>query len=169
MSAKPDASGIVISSKSQNPRRALLLLLLLLLSSSSATLTSLLLASQSATACELPQLSSAATATAASAATRRISLALVDAGSGSRQAESAKLRHANLPRSASAATSCARAAISGVGYVPSQILVDLSLGTRTSHTHLLLFLRRTPRYTGCLVSLKIRRPARFLGRADANA
>lgn len=50
---------------------------------------------------------------------------------------------------ASAATSCARAAISAVGYVPSHIL-DFFLGSRISHTHFPQFRFRTPRYVGCL-------------------
>ena len=69
---------------------------------------------------------------------------ILDAGIGSRHEESAKFRHADRPRNASAATSCARAAISTVGNVPSQIL-DFLLGSRTSHTHLPEFRRRTPR------------------------
>ncbi|WVZ12761.1 hypothetical protein V8G54_017291 [Vigna mungo] len=145
MSSNPNVTGTVISSKSPNSRSTLLLL------PSSSVQTPQLLTLQSTTALTFSfsdcstQLSSAAIATTASAATRRISFAFVDAGKGSRQAESAKLRQADFPRSARAATSCARAAISGVGYVPSQILVDLSLGTRTSQTHLLFFLCRTPR------------------------
>lgn len=43
-----------------------------------------------------------------------------------------------------AATSCARAAISGVGNVPSHIL-DFFRGSRISDTHLPQFLIRTPR------------------------
>ncbi|KAK6926291.1 hypothetical protein RJ641_008010 [Dillenia turbinata] len=104
---------------------------------------------------------------AASAAAFRMSFASVDAGTGNRQAESAKLRQAARPRSAMAATSWARAAISTVGYVPSHILVFL-FGSRTSHTHLPELLRRTPRYTGCRVSWNFFRPARFLGFVEAN-
>nr|KYP74918.1 hypothetical protein KK1_007614 [Cajanus cajan] len=91
-----------------------------------------------------------------------MSLASAVAGTGNRHAESAKLRQADLPRSAIAATSCARAAISAVGKVPSQILVFL-LGSRTSHTHLPESLLLTPRYTGCRVSRNFFLPARFLG------
>ncbi|KAM7490433.1 hypothetical protein LguiA_033354 [Lonicera macranthoides] len=53
-----------------------------------------------------------------------------------------------------AATSCARAAISGVVKVPSQIR-DFFLGSRISDTHLPQFLIRTPRYTGCLLCSRI--------------
>ncbi|GER25568.1 hypothetical protein STAS_01160 [Striga asiatica] len=49
-----------------------------------------------------------------------------------------------------AATSCARAAISGVGNVPSQIR-DFLRGSRISETHLPQLRIRTPRYTGCFV------------------
>ncbi|RDY10752.1 hypothetical protein CR513_04685, partial [Mucuna pruriens] len=84
------------------------------------------------------------------------------AGTGKRHAESAKLRQAYRPLRAIAATSCARAAISGVGKVPSQILVFL-LGSLTSHTHLSEFLFLTPRYTGWRVSRNFFRPARFFG------
>ncbi|KAL2324493.1 hypothetical protein Fmac_023551 [Flemingia macrophylla] len=64
--------------------------------------------------------------------------------------------------SAMAATSCARAAISAVGNVPSQILVFL-LGSRTSQTHFPESLLLTPRYTGWRVSRNFFLPARFLG------
>ncbi|KAG6503706.1 hypothetical protein ZIOFF_036030 [Zingiber officinale] len=50
-----------------------------------------------------------------------------------------------------AATSCARAAISAVGNVPSQIR-DFLRGSRISETHLPQFLIRTPRYAGCFPS-----------------
>jgi hypothetical protein len=43
----------------------------------------------------------------------------------------------------------------------------LQLGTLISQTHLLLFLLRTPRYTGCLVSLNTLLPAFFFGLEDA--
>ncbi|KAL4595265.1 hypothetical protein ACB092_12G078900 [Castanea dentata] len=66
-----------------------------------------------------------------------------------------------------AATSCARAAISAVGKVPSQIL-DFLLGSRTSETHFCEFFFLTPRYTGCLVSLNFFLPSRFLGFLEAN-
>lgn len=52
-----------------------------------------------------------------------------------------------------AATSWARAAISGVGKVPSQMR-DFLRGSRISDTHLPQFLIRTPRYTGCLLRLE---------------
>lgn len=55
---------------------------------------------------------------------------------------------------ANAATSCARAAISAVGYVPSHIL-DFFLGSRISDTHFPQFLFRTPRKVGCLSSPSI--------------
>ncbi|KAG6634141.1 hypothetical protein CIPAW_12G098700 [Carya illinoinensis] len=96
-----------------------------------------------------------------------MSFASVELGVGNSHSESAKLRHADLPLSAKAATSCARAAISGVGYVPSHIL-EVLLGSRTSQTHLFLFLLLTPRYTGCRVSLNILLPARFLGVLEAS-
>ena len=50
----------------------------------------------------------------------------------------------------SAATSCARAAISGVENVPSQMR-DFLRGSRISDTHLPQLRIRTPRYTGCLL------------------
>ncbi|RDX78807.1 hypothetical protein CR513_40861, partial [Mucuna pruriens] len=76
-----------------------------------------------------------------------ISAAEEDFATGRKETESGKLNTAEVPLSARTATSCALAAISGVGYVPSHIL-DFLLGSRTSHTHLLPFLCRTPRYTG---------------------
>ncbi|KAK4578778.1 hypothetical protein RGQ29_028745 [Quercus rubra] len=103
----------------------------------------------------------------ASNAARWISFAAADAGTGSLHTESAKLRHALRPRSAIAATSYARAAISAEGKVPSQIL-DFLFGSRTSHTHFLEFFLLTPRYTGCLVSLNFFLPSRFLGFSEAN-
>nr|GMC51236.1 transcription factor DREB1 [Ipomoea batatas] len=51
-----------------------------------------------------------------------------------------------------AATSCALAAISGLGKVPSQMR-DFFRGSRISETHFPQFLIRTPRYTGCLLPL----------------
>ncbi|GAY32432.1 hypothetical protein CUMW_273690 [Citrus unshiu] len=54
-------------------------------------------------------------ASAASAAAFLISLASVEAGTGNLHTESAKFRQADFPLSASAATSCALAAISGEG------------------------------------------------------
>lgn len=50
-----------------------------------------------------------------------------------------------------AATSCARAAISGVENVPSQIRLFF-LGSRISETHFPHARIRTPLYTGCLLS-----------------
>ncbi|RWW72297.1 hypothetical protein BHE74_00019896 [Ensete ventricosum] len=68
---------------------------------------------------------------------------------GSAQAESGK---SELPRSAMAASSCALAAISGFGDVPSRMRSFLRV-SRTSHTHRPPPLRsRTPWYTGCRVS-----------------
>ncbi|EYU29278.1 hypothetical protein MIMGU_mgv1a014180mg [Erythranthe guttata] len=65
---------------------------------------------------------------------------------------SGKLRVAEAPLMLSAATSWARAAISGVGKVPSHIR-DFLRGSRISETHLPQLLIRTPRYTGCLLLL----------------
>lgn len=70
------------------------------------------------------------------------------AGLGRIVASSGKLRWAERPLMASAATSCARAAISGVWKVPSQIL-DFFLGSRISDTHFPHCRIRTPRYVGC--------------------
>ncbi|KAK3005493.1 hypothetical protein RJ639_016052 [Escallonia herrerae] len=106
-------------------------------------------------------------ASAASAAAALIALALLVTGTGRRHTESAKFKQACWPLSANAATSWARAAISAVGYVPSHIL-DFLFGSRSSHTHLLEFLRLTPLYTGCRVSLNFFLPARLFGRSDAN-
>ncbi|CAA6666862.1 unnamed protein product [Spirodela intermedia] len=95
-----------------------------------------------------------------------ISRAVAERGrTGSRHAESAKLRHAARPRRAMAATSCARAAISAVGKVPSHMR-DFLLGSRTSHTHFPALRRLTPLYTGCRVSRNLVRPARRLGGAE---
>lgn len=74
---------------------------------------------------------------------------LREMGRGSKLASSGKLRIAELPLMLKAATSWARAAISGVGNVPSQMR-DFFRGSRISETHLPQFLMRTPRYTGCL-------------------
>ncbi|KAH0456221.1 hypothetical protein IEQ34_014128 [Dendrobium chrysotoxum] len=60
------------------------------------------------------------------------------------------------------ATSCARAAISAVGKVPSQMR-DFFFGSRISETHLPQLRMRTPRYVGCLPSL-----LRFLGLMDSS-
>lgn len=57
-----------------------------------------------------------------------------------------------IPR---AATSCALAAISGVGNVPSHIR-DFFRGSRISDTHFPQFRMRTPRYTGCLFDSRLR-------------
>uniref|UniRef100_F6GX41 Uncharacterized protein n=1 Tax=Vitis vinifera TaxID=29760 RepID=F6GX41_VITVI len=89
-----------------------------------------------------------------------------ETGTGKLHAESAKFKQAFRPLNANAATSCARAAISAVGYVPSHIL-DFLLGSRSSHTHMFPFLLLTPLYTGCRVSLNFLLQARFLGRSDA--
>ncbi|KAI5444600.1 hypothetical protein KIW84_013023 [Lathyrus oleraceus] len=101
-------------------------------------------------------------ASAACAAAFCISFVAVVAGTGSRHAESAKLRQALRPLNANAATSWARAAISAVGKVPNQILVFL-LGSLISHTHLSKFLLLTPLNTGWRVSLNFFLPARFFG------
>ena len=55
---------------------------------------------------------------------------------------------------ARAAASWARAAISGVEKVPSQIL-DFFLGSLISETHLPQWRMRTPRYVGCFPSLPL--------------
>lgn len=69
---------------------------------------------------------------------------------------------ADSPWRAIAATSWALASISGAGKVPSHKRL-LLWGSRTSHTHLPPLLRlRTPRYTGCRVSLNFFLPARRL-------
>uniref|UniRef100_A0A8R7QPR0 Uncharacterized protein n=1 Tax=Triticum urartu TaxID=4572 RepID=A0A8R7QPR0_TRIUA len=54
---------------------------------------------------------------------------------------------------ARAATSCARAAISAVAKVPSQMR-DFLRGSRISDTHLPQLRMRTPRYVGCRPSLR---------------
>ena len=51
-----------------------------------------------------------------------ISTAECDFASGRSETESGKLNFAEVPLSAKTATSCALAAISGVGYVPTQTL-----------------------------------------------
>lgn len=84
---------------------------------------------------------------AALAAATWISLGELVAGRGSSAANSGKLRKAELPLMVRAATSCARAAISGVGKVPSQIL-DFFLGSLISDTHLPHWRMRTPLYVG---------------------
>ncbi|KAJ0524050.1 hypothetical protein HanIR_Chr10g0500341 [Helianthus annuus] len=66
-----------------------------------------------------------------------------DSGRGKRCLSSGKLRIADFPLIESAATSCARAAISGLAKVPSQIR-DFFLGSRISDTHLPHARIRTP-------------------------
>ncbi|CAA7410804.1 unnamed protein product [Spirodela intermedia] len=75
-----------------------------------------------------------------------MSLGAAVTGRGSSEASSGKFRWAASPLIVSAATSWARAAISAVGKVPSQIL-DFFLGSRISDTHFPQFRIRTPRYT----------------------
>lgn len=88
-----------------------------------------------------------------------------EAGRGREAASWGKLRMAELPLMLSAATSWARAAISGVRNVPSQMR-DFFLGSRISDTHFPQFLMRTPRYTGCLL---VSRPRfAFLGSGSAS-
>jgi hypothetical protein len=103
---------------------------------------------------------SAAAARAAAACT---SLGAAVAGRGSRRARPGKLRCASrAPLMASAATSCARAAISAVAKVPSQMR-DFLRGSLISDTHLPQLRMRTPRYVGCRPpSLR----ARFFGDDD---
>ena len=71
-----------------------------------------------------------------------------EAGRGSAAAMSGKLSTAEGPLTTSAAASCARAAISGVGNVPSQMR-DFLRGSRISDTHFPHARIRTPRYDGC--------------------
>lgn len=66
-----------------------------------------------------------------------------EAGRGKEEASSGKLRMAELPLMLKAATSWARAAISGVEKVPSQIR-DFLRGSRISDTHLPQVRIRTP-------------------------
>ncbi|KAF5776266.1 hypothetical protein HanXRQr2_Chr12g0522381 [Helianthus annuus] len=66
-----------------------------------------------------------------------------ETGRGKTLASSGKLRMADFPLMESAATSCARAAISGLEKVPSQIR-DFFLGSRISDTHLPHARIRTP-------------------------
>ncbi|CAA6656170.1 unnamed protein product [Spirodela intermedia] len=73
-----------------------------------------------------------------------MSLGETVAGRGSTAASSGKLRQADWPLIVSAATSCARAAISAVAKVPSQIR-DFFLGSRISDTHFPHLRMRTPR------------------------
>lgn len=73
-----------------------------------------------------------------------MSRGLIELGRGKEPARSGKLSMAEVPLMLRAATSCARAAISGVGNVPSHIR-DFFLGSRISDTHFPQFLFRTPR------------------------
>lgn len=73
-----------------------------------------------------------------------------ETGRGSTCARSGKFSTAELPLMLKAATSCARAAISGVENVPSQMR-DFLRGSRISDTHLPQLRIRTPRYTACLL------------------
>lgn len=81
---------------------------------------------------------------AAFAAAAWTSRGLSDAGRGSDPASSGKFNIADVPLMLKAATSCARAAISGEGKVPSQMR-DFFRGSRISDTHLPQFLILTPR------------------------
>uniref|UniRef100_A0A7C9CP05 Uncharacterized protein n=1 Tax=Opuntia streptacantha TaxID=393608 RepID=A0A7C9CP05_OPUST len=87
---------------------------------------------------------------AALAAAAWMSRGLSETGRGSDPDNSGKLRIAESPLMLNAATSWARAAISGFGKVPSHIR-DFFLGSRISDTHFPHALIRTPRYTGCLL------------------
>lgn len=84
-----------------------------------------------------------------------------EAGRGSKAASSGKLRMAEEPFIVSAATSCARAAISAVAKVPSQILFFFR-GSRISDTHFPHVRILTPLYTGCLLLLLLSLFRRFL-------
>ena len=76
-----------------------------------------------------------------------------ETGTGKLHTESAKFKQAFRPLNANAATSCAWAAISAVGDVPSHIL-DFLLGSHNSHTHMFPFLLLTPLYwVSCLLKL----------------
>nr|GMD41442.1 hypothetical protein CR513_28042 [Ipomoea batatas] len=79
-----------------------------------------------------------------------MSRGLSESGRGKIPARSGKFSIAELPFMLSAATSCARAAISGVGKVPSQMR-DFFLGSLISDTHFPQLRILTPRYTGCLL------------------
>lgn len=100
-----------------------------------------------------------AAALAAAACTSR---GEAEAGLGSEAARSGKLRMAPGPLMLRAATSWARAAISGVGKVPSQIL-DFFLGSRISDTHFPQARIRTPRYSGCRLASGARLEFGFVG------
>lgn len=115
--------------------------LLLLLFSSSQTLVG----------AEGTMLKSIDAAFAAAAWTSRGEL---EAGRGRDPASLGKLRMAELPLMLKAATSWARAAISGVEKVPSQIRFFF-LGSRISDTHFPHVRIRTPLNTGCLLLLLV--------------
>ncbi|KAL2346940.1 hypothetical protein Fmac_000940 [Flemingia macrophylla] len=78
-----------------------------------------------------------------------------EAGRGRDPTSWGKFRMAAEPLMLSAATSCALAAISGVGNVPSHIR-DFFRGSRISDTHFPQLRMRTPRYTGCLLESRMR-------------
>nr|GEZ59411.1 hypothetical protein [Tanacetum cinerariifolium] len=71
-----------------------------------------------------------------------------ESGRGKMLASSGKFRMAVFPLMQRAATSCARAAISGSENVPSQIR-DFFLGSRISETHFPHARIRTPRFSLC--------------------
>ncbi|RID59540.1 hypothetical protein BRARA_F02761 [Brassica rapa] len=73
-----------------------------------------------------------------------MSRGLRELGRGKEPTRSGKLSVAEVPLMLKAATSCARAAISGEGNVPSHIR-DFFLGSLISDTHFPQFLFRTPR------------------------
>lgn len=87
----------------------------------------------------------------------------LEAGRGSEEASSGKLRMAEEPFIVSAAASCARAAISAVAKVPSQILFFFR-GSRISETHFPHVRILTPLYTGCLLLLLLLLLLSFLRR-----
>ncbi|PON54317.1 hypothetical protein PanWU01x14_195460 [Parasponia andersonii] len=93
----------------------------------------------------LVEFASSTTIAAASAAAACMSRGANEAGRGSESARVGKLRTAEFALlMARAATSWARAAISGVANVPSQIL-DFFRGSRISDTHFPQLRIRTPR------------------------
>ncbi|PWZ30231.1 hypothetical protein Zm00014a_000536 [Zea mays] len=85
--------------------------------------------------------------TAARAAAAWTSRGAREAGRGRWRARAGKLSTARAPLTLSAAASCARAAISGRGKVPSQMR-DFLRGSLISDTHLPHARMRTPRYAG---------------------
>jgi len=87
----------------------------------------------------------------------------LEAGRGSEAASSGKLRMAEEPFMVSAATSCARAAISAVAKVPSQMRFFFR-GSRISDTHFPHVRILTPLYTECLWSLLLPLLSLFLPR-----